>query len=142
MHSNELLRLYEEEGALLRGHFLLRSGMHSDQYLQSAILLANPSLLLAQEHGAEGGGGGLFGSGLRRCGCSLERRDTLEVGREGLGVEDWPPADTMPFSTVASSASAPSSAAPASRRIVRPAAPACDSIEKVVKTDQDPPVTM
>ena len=39
---------------------------------------------------------------------------------------DSPPAETLPFSTVASSGFAPSMAAPASRRIVRPAAPACD----------------
>lgn len=29
-------------GALLRGHFLLSSGLHSDQYLQCALLLADP----------------------------------------------------------------------------------------------------
>jgi orotate phosphoribosyltransferase len=44
MRSDELIALYEQEGALLRGHFILRSGMHSDRYLQSALLLARPEL--------------------------------------------------------------------------------------------------
>lgn len=44
MTGAELLGLYEEAGALLRGHFQLRSGMHSDRYLQSALLLARPDL--------------------------------------------------------------------------------------------------
>jgi len=42
--GSELIDLYEKEGALLRGHFILRSGMHSDRYLQSAILLSRPHL--------------------------------------------------------------------------------------------------
>ena len=55
---------------------------------------------------------------------------------------DSPFAETIPFSTNASAGSTPSSAAPASRRIVRPAAPACDNIANEVNTDHDPPVTM
>ena len=43
MKGSELIELYEKEGALLSGHFILRSGMHSDRYLQSAILLSKPS---------------------------------------------------------------------------------------------------
>ncbi|MBI4676283.1 MAG: orotate phosphoribosyltransferase [Elusimicrobia bacterium] len=31
-------------GALLEGHFLLSSGLHSDRYLQAALLLADPRL--------------------------------------------------------------------------------------------------
>ena len=44
MLGNELIRLYEDSGALLEGHFLLRSGMHTDRYLQSALLLSDPQL--------------------------------------------------------------------------------------------------
>jgi orotate phosphoribosyltransferase len=44
MRGDELLALYREEGALLEGHFLLRSGMHSNRYLQSALLLSKPPL--------------------------------------------------------------------------------------------------
>ncbi len=34
--------LYESTGALLRGHFRLSSGLHSDTYLQSALVLQHP----------------------------------------------------------------------------------------------------
>ncbi len=44
MDSPPLIRSYEKAGALLQGHFLLRSGMHTDCYLQSAIFLSNPDL--------------------------------------------------------------------------------------------------
>jgi orotate phosphoribosyltransferase len=36
------LQLYEKTGALLRGHFRLTSGLHSDVYLQSALVLQHP----------------------------------------------------------------------------------------------------
>lgn len=39
-----LLRLFEEQGALLQGHFLLSSGLHSARYLQCARVLMNPPL--------------------------------------------------------------------------------------------------
>lgn len=43
--------LFVEKGALLEGHFVLSSGLHSDRYLQSALLLQYPDLAgqLAQE---------------------------------------------------------------------------------------------
>jgi orotate phosphoribosyltransferase len=37
-----LLRLLEESGALRRGHFLLSSGLHSEAYVQCALLLEDP----------------------------------------------------------------------------------------------------
>src|SRR5947209_15768936 len=37
--SNDLLALFRKTGALLDGHFVLRSGLHSRQYFQAAILL-------------------------------------------------------------------------------------------------------
>ena len=36
-------KLFLENGALLKGHFLLSSGLHSDRYLQCALVLAHPS---------------------------------------------------------------------------------------------------
>ena len=36
------LELYEKTGALMRGHFRLTSGLHSDIYLQSALVLQYP----------------------------------------------------------------------------------------------------
>jgi orotate phosphoribosyltransferase len=42
--EQELLSLFRERGALLEGHFLLSSGLHSAQYLQCARVLMDPSL--------------------------------------------------------------------------------------------------
>src|SRR6266851_680683 len=42
MTEKETLALYEKTGALLRGHFRLTSGLHSDVYLQSALVLQHP----------------------------------------------------------------------------------------------------
>lgn len=39
-----LLALFRERHALLEGHFLLSSGLHSPSYLQCALLLADPPL--------------------------------------------------------------------------------------------------
>lgn len=44
MDKKQLLDLYEAKGALLKGHFLLSSGRHSDQYLQSALILQYPDI--------------------------------------------------------------------------------------------------
>ena len=42
MNERETLALYEKTGALMRGHFKLTSGLHSDVYLQSALVLQYP----------------------------------------------------------------------------------------------------
>ncbi len=42
MTERETLALYEKTGALLHGHFRLTSGLHSDLYLQSALVLQYP----------------------------------------------------------------------------------------------------
>lgn len=39
MQESEILKLFTDTGALLRGHFQLRSGLHSDQYFQGALVL-------------------------------------------------------------------------------------------------------
>lgn len=39
MTSDEALQLFRETGALLEGHFILRSGLHSRQFFQCAIAL-------------------------------------------------------------------------------------------------------
>jgi orotate phosphoribosyltransferase len=39
MTSEYILKKFSETGALLDGHFLLRSGLHSPQYFQCALLL-------------------------------------------------------------------------------------------------------
>ena len=42
MDHQEALRLFIDQGALLNGHFELTSGLHSDTYLQCALLLQHP----------------------------------------------------------------------------------------------------
>ncbi len=42
MTERQTLKLYEKTGALMHGHFRLTSGLHSDVYLQSALVLQYP----------------------------------------------------------------------------------------------------
>ncbi len=44
MKQEEVLAIYKQTGALLSGHFLLSSGLHSDRYLQSAVVLQQPEI--------------------------------------------------------------------------------------------------
>lgn len=44
MTSEDVLEIYKKTGALLSGHFLLSSGLHSDSYLQSALVLQQPEI--------------------------------------------------------------------------------------------------
>jgi orotate phosphoribosyltransferase len=39
MTQNEVLQIFRDTGALLEGHFILRSGLHSRQYFQCALAL-------------------------------------------------------------------------------------------------------
>jgi orotate phosphoribosyltransferase len=47
----DLLQLFKEKEALLEGHFVLSSGLHSDRYLQTALLLQHP--IVAEHLGKE-----------------------------------------------------------------------------------------
>jgi orotate phosphoribosyltransferase len=51
LDHDSLLRIFGERGALLQGHFLLTSGLHSPRYLQCARVLMDP--VLATRLGAE-----------------------------------------------------------------------------------------
>lgn len=42
--SKALRQLFVDTGALLEGHFQLSSGLHSPNYMQCALLLANPAV--------------------------------------------------------------------------------------------------
>lgn len=42
MTTEEVLQVFEENEALLTGHFLLTSGLHSSRYLQCALVLQHP----------------------------------------------------------------------------------------------------
>lgn len=44
MTEKEILEIFESRKALLKGHFLLSSGLHSDTYLQCALVLQYPDL--------------------------------------------------------------------------------------------------
>jgi orotate phosphoribosyltransferase len=42
IEKNDLLKIFTQTGALLKGHFLLTSGRHSDTYFQCALALQFP----------------------------------------------------------------------------------------------------
>ncbi len=62
MSSNDVLELFKQTGAYLRGHFRLTSGLHSPEYLQCALVLQYPDNAealgqgLAHRLGTESGG--------------------------------------------------------------------------------------
>ena len=41
--ADDLLKLFEQTGAYLKGHFRLTSGLHSPEYLQCALVLRYPA---------------------------------------------------------------------------------------------------
>ena len=43
MNKEDVIREFKEAGALLEGHFVLSSGLHSSRYLQCALALSEPS---------------------------------------------------------------------------------------------------
>ena len=45
--NDSVLDLFRKSGALLEGHFKLSSGLHSDKYLQSALVLQYPEFAAA-----------------------------------------------------------------------------------------------
>lgn len=53
---NDVLDQFQRTGAILTGHFLLSSGLHSDKYMQCARLLAHPDIAetLGRELGSRG----------------------------------------------------------------------------------------
>ncbi len=44
MDDREVLEIFRQHGALLEGHFLLSSGLHSDRYIQCALVLQHPEV--------------------------------------------------------------------------------------------------
>jgi orotate phosphoribosyltransferase len=51
LHQDDLKKLFKRNNALLQGHFRLSSGLHSDTYFQSALILQYPreTMQLAEE---------------------------------------------------------------------------------------------
>ena len=112
--NESLLRLFEERGALLQGHFLLTSGLHSPRYLQCARVLMDPALATRLGAGlaerllvrcAAGGGrarswrprlGGVLVAHevARALGCRglfTERQDGAMTLRRGFSLEEGEP---------------------------------------------------
>jgi orotate phosphoribosyltransferase len=50
MKQEKVIETFKRTGALLEGHFILSSGLHSSVYLQCAIALQSPAV--AAEFGA------------------------------------------------------------------------------------------
>ena len=44
MTDNEILQIFRDNSALLEGHFILSSGLHSDRYIQCAQVLQHPKV--------------------------------------------------------------------------------------------------
>jgi orotate phosphoribosyltransferase len=44
MTETEILEIFREHSALLEGHFILSSGLHSDRYIQCALVLQHPQV--------------------------------------------------------------------------------------------------
>ena len=44
MTENEILDIFRRHSALLEGHFILSSGLHSDRYIQCALVLQHPDV--------------------------------------------------------------------------------------------------
>lgn len=44
MHTDEVLDIFKQARALLKGHFILSSGLHSPVFLQKAFIFKNPAL--------------------------------------------------------------------------------------------------
>ena len=42
MTEAEILQIFRQHSALLEGHFILSSGLHSDRYIQCALVLQHP----------------------------------------------------------------------------------------------------
>lgn len=61
MKDEELLNIFRATGAMLQGHFLLSSGLHSSHYLQCALVLQHPAYA-------------------ERLGCALAERVVAAVG--------------------------------------------------------------
>src|ERR687884_465467 len=47
LRAEEVIERFKRTGALLEGHFILSSGLHSPKYLQCALLLQHPSEAIA-----------------------------------------------------------------------------------------------
>ena len=54
MNKKDVLKIFESHGALLTGHFKLSSGLHSEKYLQCALVLQHPDVAQILSKGLAG----------------------------------------------------------------------------------------
>ena len=105
MNSKEVMDLLEWTGAIMKGHFKLTSGMHSDTYIEKFRLLENPialdkiCLTMAEQYrekkidlvvGAAIGGILLSGGVGRHLNCKhifSERVDGQMIFRRGFNID-------------------------------------------------------
>jgi orotate phosphoribosyltransferase len=87
---DEVLKVFLDTGALLEGHFELRSGLHSDRYFQCALVLRQPRVAarLCEALVAAVRGGG--GAGLAADGVIAPALGGLIVGHEVARALDVP----------------------------------------------------
>ena len=72
MEKNEVLKIYKSVGALLEGHFILSSGLHSKIYLQSALIFSTVLILLIEANAIKGKMGPMASvKGVIHCGVLL-----------------------------------------------------------------------
>jgi orotate phosphoribosyltransferase len=106
MNSKEIMDLLEWTGAIMKGHFKLTSGMHSDTYIEKFRLLENPialdkiCLTMAEQYreknidlviGAAIGGILLSGGVGRHLNCKhifSERLDGKMVFKRGFNIDE------------------------------------------------------
>src|SRR3954471_21331156 len=74
MTDSEVLDHFRHSGALLEGHFRLTSGLHSDRYMQSALVLQYPDFAQA------------LGKALRDRVAHLQPTAVLSPARRGIVI--------------------------------------------------------
>ena len=82
MKTEEVLQAFRESGALLSGHFELRSGLHSPEYFQCALLLQYPALAEKLCRAAAGDMRAAMGAAFRADGVISPAMGGLFVGHE------------------------------------------------------------
>ena len=90
MDQREMLKIMTESGALLEGHFELRSGLHSDQYFQCAYVLRYPRLAARLCEALAQKMQGHFGSGPFADGVIAPAMGGIAVGHELARALDLP----------------------------------------------------
>ena len=90
MKAEKVLQTFLDTGALLKGHFELRSGLHSDQYFQCALVLRSPQIAAALCKAVVGTMKKELGAKLKADGVIAPALGGLIVGHEVARALDLP----------------------------------------------------